>query len=234
MKQYICFEDVKKNYQIGEVQIQALSGVDFTVEQGEFVIVLGASGAGKSTILNILGGMDSASSGLVTVGGENITEYNDHELTKYRRENVGFIFQFYNLISNLTALENVEFAAEVCKNHLDPKEVLDRVGLSARRKNFPTQLSGGEQQRVAIARAIAKNPDMLLCDEPTGALDYMTGKNVLALLQEVNREFNKTVILITHNSLIAPIADKVVRVKSGKIDGISVNAVKAEVQDLEW
>lgn len=234
MNQYICFENVKKVYSIGAVEIEALSGVDFSVNEGEFVIVLGASGAGKSTLLNILGGMDKASSGTVLVGGENISSYNDRQMTKYRRENVGFVFQFYNLISNLNALENVEFAADVCKNHLDSKEILHRVGLSGRGKNFPAQLSGGEQQRVAIARAIAKNPQMLLCDEPTGALDYLTGKNVLSLLQEINQEFNKTIILITHNSLIAPIADKVIRVKSGKIDGITLNKTKLNVQDLEW
>lgn len=234
MNNYICFKDVKKVYSIGEIRIEALSGVDFDINEGEFVVVLGASGAGKSTLLNILGGMDTASSGEVVVGGENITGYNDRQITKYRRENVGFVFQFYNLISNLNALENVEFAADVCKNYLDPKEILRKVGLGERGKNFPAQLSGGEQQRVAIARAIAKNPQMLLCDEPTGALDYITGKNVLALLQEINREFNKTVILITHNSLIAPIADKVIHVKSGKIEGIILNEIKANVHDLEW
>lgn len=234
MQQYIRFEDVKKTYHIGEIQIEALSGVDFTVDEGEFVVVLGASGAGKSTILNILGGMDRATNGLVLVNGGNISEYSDRELTKYRREQVGFIFQFYNLISNLTALENVEFAADVCKDHLDPKEILERVGLSSRKKNFPAQLSGGEQQRVAIARAIAKNPKMLLCDEPTGALDYVTGKTVLSLLQEINREYHKTVLLITHNSLIAPMADKVIRVKSGRIDGIECNRQTANVRDLEW
>ncbi len=234
MQQYIRFEDVKKTYHIGEMEIEALSGVDFSVDEGEFVVVLGASGAGKSTILNILGGMDRATSGPVLVNGGNISEYSDRELTKYRREQVGFIFQFYNLISNLTALENVEFAADVCKDHLDPKEILERVGLSARKKNFPAQLSGGEQQRVAIARAIAKNPKMLLCDEPTGALDYVTGKTVLSLLQEVNREYRKTILLITHNSLIAPMADKVIRVKSGRIDDIECNRQTANVRDLEW
>ena len=234
MQEYIRFENVRKVYHIGEMQIEALSGVDFVVEKGEFVVVLGASGAGKSTILNILGGMDRSTSGLVTVGGENISEYNEREMTKYRREQIGFIFQFYNLISNLTALENVEFAADVCKDHTDPLTILERVGLGARKKNFPTQLSGGEQQRVAIARAIAKNPSMLLCDEPTGALDYMTGKNVLALLQEVNVEYKKTVLLITHNSLIAPIADKVIRVRSGKIESVVNNERKADVRELEW
>lgn len=234
MQEYVRFEDVRKIYNIGEVQIEALSGVDFTVDEGEFVVVLGASGAGKSTILNILGGMDHATSGLVMVGGQNISEYNDRQLTRYRREQVGFIFQFYNLISNLTALENVEFAADVCKDHLDPLTILERVGLAARKKNFPTQLSGGEQQRVAIARAIAKNPSMLLCDEPTGALDYVTGKNVLALLQEVNVEYKKTVLLITHNSLIAPMADKVIRVRSGKIESVVKNEYKADVRELEW
>lgn len=234
MKKIIDFKDVTKTYKIGEIDIKALNGVSFDIYEGEFVVVLGASGAGKSTILNILGGMDSATGGRIIVNGEDIKNYNDRQLTKYRRENIGFVFQFYNLVSNLTALENVEFAAEVCKDHLDAKEIMFRVGLSERAKNFPTQLSGGEQQRVAIARAIAKNPLLLLCDEPTGALDYVTGKKVLQLLEEVNSEYNKTVVLITHNSLIAPMADKVIRVKSGEIESVTLNEKKVSVKELEW
>lgn len=230
----IEFKNVKKTYCMGEVEIQALDGVDFSIDGGEFVVVLGASGAGKSTILNILGGMDSATSGEVMVDGEDITKYNAKKLTAYRREKVGFVFQFYNLISNLNALENVEFASSVTANHLDPKKTLDDVGLSERANNFPSQLSGGEQQRVAIARAVAKNPLLLLCDEPTGALDYKTGKLVLKLLENVNREYNKTVILITHNGAIAPMADKIVRVKSGKIDSVELNANRISVDAIEW
>lgn len=234
MSAFIELNHVFKRYQIGEITIDALRDVSFTIEEGEFIIILGASGAGKTTLLNVLGGMDSASEGEVIVDGENIRCDNDHQLTRYRRDKVGFVFQFYNLISNLTAFENVEFAAEVCKDHLDPADVLAKVGLSERAKNFPTQLSGGEQQRVAIARAVAKNPLLLLCDEPTGALDYKTGKKVLSLLVEINRSYQKTVVLITHNSLIAPIADRVIQVKSGEIESIAVNREKAKVEDLEW
>lgn len=234
MSVMIEFKDVTKTYKVGEVEIHALNGVDFSIEEGEFVVVLGASGAGKTTILNILGGMDGATTGEVVVNGENIEKYKDRALTRYRRENIGFVFQFYNLITNLTALENVEFAAEVCRDHLDAAEILAKVGLSERAENFPTQLSGGEQQRVAIARAIAKNPLLLLCDEPTGALDYVTGKLVLKLLQQVNKEYQKTVVLITHNSLIAPMADKVIQVKSGRIEKVSNNTVKTPVEELEW
>jgi putative ABC transport system ATP-binding protein len=234
MNQLIEFQSVTKQYKMGDVVINALSGIDFSIREGEFVIVLGASGAGKSTILNILGGMDTATTGAIKIQGEDISRYKDKELTKYRREKVGFIFQFYNLISNLTALENVEFAAEVCRDHLNPSEIMERVGLSHRAKNFPTQLSGGEQQRVAIARAIAKNPMILLCDEPTGALDYVTGKKVLSLLQQVNKEYGKTIILVTHNSLIAPMADKVIRVKSGTIEEVTINQTKTNVEELEW
>ena len=234
MNQLITLKNVGKQYNIGEVTIDALKDVSFTINEGEFVIILGASGAGKTTLLNILGGMDCASSGDVVVGGENIRTYNDNQLTRYRRDKIGFVFQFYNLISNLNAYENVEFAAEVCKNHLDPGEVLAKVGLSERAQNFPSQLSGGEQQRVAIARAVAKNPLLLLCDEPTGALDYQTGKKVLSLLAEVNQTYRKTVILITHNSLIAPIADKVIRVKSGQIESVERNPQKTDVKELEW
>ena len=230
----IEFKNVCKIYRLGEVEIPALNGVDFTVERGEFVVVLGASGAGKSTVLNILGGMDTATSGNVIVDGEDITEYKQKRLTLYRREKVGFVFQFYNLIANLNALENVEFAASVVSNHLDPAETLERVGLSERAKNFPSQLSGGEQQRVAIARAVAKNPLLLLCDEPTGALDYKTGKMVLQLLEDINRKYDKTVILITHNSAIAPMADKVICMRSGKVESVEYNAERVPIERIEW
>lgn len=230
----IDFRNVSKIYKMGEVSIPALNGASFTVEPGEFVVVLGASGAGKSTILNILGGMDSASSGEVFVDGEDITKYNSKQLTMYRREKVGFVFQFYNLIANLNALENVGFAASVTPNHLDPKETLAAVGLTDRAFNFPSQLSGGEQQRVAIARAVAKNPLLLLCDEPTGALDYKTGKMVLKLLENVNREYNKTVMLITHNSAIAPMADKTIYVKSGAVEDIKQNDNRLTSEQIEW
>ncbi|QMV39781.1 ABC transporter ATP-binding protein [Cohnella cholangitidis] len=234
MNKLIEFKNVTKEYKIGEVQIKALDGVDFTVSEGEFVVILGASGAGKSTILNILGGMDTVSSGQVFVGDQELTKYNEKKLTQYRGEKVGFVFQFYNLIPNLNALENVEFATEVCKNHLDAKDTLDKVGLNNRIKNFPSQLSGGEQQRVAIARAVAKNPLLLLCDEPTGALDYVTGKSVLKLLQDLNKETKKCVVLITHNSAIAPMADKVIKVKSGKIESVTINEEKQSVEGIEW
>lgn len=230
----IEFKNVCKIYKLGEVEIPALNGVDFTVERGEFVVVLGASGAGKSTVLNILGGMDTATSGNVIVDGEDITEYKQKRLTLYRREKVGFVFQFYNLIANLNALENVEFAASVVSDHLDPAETLERVGLSERAKNFPSQLSGGEQQRVAIARAVAKNPLLLLCDEPTGALDYKTGKMVLQLLEDINRKYGKTVILITHNSAIAPMADKVIHMRSGKVESVVCNAERVPIESIEW
>ncbi|MDE6617995.1 MAG: ABC transporter ATP-binding protein [Clostridiales bacterium] len=230
----IEFKNVSKIYKLGEVEIPALNGVDFTVERGELVVVLGASGAGKSTVLNILGGMDTATSGNVIVDGEDITEYKQKQLTLYRRKKVGFVFQFYNLIANLNALENVEFAASVVDDHLDPAETLERVGLSERAKNFPSQLSGGEQQRVAIARAVAKNPLLLLCDEPTGALDYKTGKMVLQLLEDINRKYDKTVILITHNSAIAPMADKVIHMRSGKVEKVEYNAERVPIENIEW
>lgn len=234
MNVLIEFKHVTKEYRIGDVPIQALNGVDLSINEGEFVVILGASGAGKSTILNILGGMDTASSGKVTVRGRDITNFNEKNLTRYRAEEVGFVFQFYNLIPNLNALENVEFATEVCKHHLDAKEILTKVGLENRMANFPSQLSGGEQQRVAIARAVAKNPTLLLCDEPTGALDYVTGKSVLKLLEDLNKETNKCVVLVTHNTAIAPMADKIIRVKSGKIDSVIVNEHKQSVERIEW
>ncbi|KAA0965299.1 ABC transporter ATP-binding protein [Sporosarcina sp. ANT_H38] len=233
-KKLIEFKNVTKEYKLGDVSIKALDGVDFSIYEGEFVVILGASGAGKSTILNILGGMDLASSGEVFVNGNNITQYDDKKLTTFRAEEVGFVFQFYNLIPNLTALENVEFASEVCKDHLNAKEVLEKVGLGERKNNFPSQLSGGEQQRVAIARAVAKNPLLLLCDEPTGALDYNTGKSVLKLLQDLNKETQKCIVLITHNTAIAPIANRVIKVKSGKIDEIITNAETQSIEGLEW
>jgi len=234
VKNLIEFRNVTKEYKVGEVPIKALAGVDFSIAEGEFVVVLGASGAGKSTILNILGGMDTASTGQVLVGNQEITKLNEKKLTEYRAEKVGFVFQFYNLIPNLNALENVEFATEVCKNHLDAKDVLSKVGLKDRIKNFPSQLSGGEQQRVAIARAVAKNPLLLLCDEPTGALDYVTGKAVLKLLQDLNKETKKCVILVTHNSAIAPMADKIIKVKSGMIESVTINQDKQNVEGIEW
>ncbi|PJO44642.1 ABC transporter ATP-binding protein [Lysinibacillus xylanilyticus] len=234
MKKLIEFINVTKEYKIGEVPIKALNGVDFCINEGEFVVILGASGAGKSTILNILGGMDTVTSGQVFVGNQEITRLNEKKLTEYRGEKIGFVFQFYNLIPNLNALENVEFATEVCKNHLNAKDILHKVGLENRIKNFPSQLSGGEQQRVAIARAVAKNPLLLLCDEPTGALDYVTGKSVLKLLQDLNRETKKCVVLVTHNSAIAPMADKIIKVKSGIIESITINEDKQSVEGIEW
>ena len=230
----IEFINVSKEYVMGEVTIKAVDDVSFSIEEGELVVILGASGAGKTTILNILGGMDKVSNGNIWVGGENITGYNDKKLTNYRRDNVGFVFQFYNLITNLNALENVEFAADVCKNHLDAKDILIKIGLGDRFKNFPAQLSGGEQQRVAIARAVAKNPLLLLCDEPTGALDYVTGKSVLKLLCDINREYKKTVIIITHNIALAAMADKVIKVKSGKINEVVINKKKTPIEEIEW
>ncbi|WP_232699149.1 ABC transporter ATP-binding protein [Brevibacillus daliensis] len=234
MKKLIEFTNVTKEYKVGEVTIKALAGVDFSISEGEFVVVLGASGAGKSTILNILGGMDTATTGQVSVGDQEITRFNEKKLTEYRGEKVGFVFQFYNLIPNLNALENVEFATEVCKNHLDAKDILYKVGLKDRIRNFPSQLSGGEQQRVAIARAVAKNPLLLLCDEPTGALDYVTGKSVLKLLQDLNKETKKCVVLVTHNSAIAPMADKIIKVKSGRIESVTMNHNKQSVERIEW
>ncbi|MBD3920421.1 ABC transporter ATP-binding protein [Paenibacillus sp. PR3] len=234
MNKLIEFKQVSKQYQVGEVKIKALDGVDFLINEGEFVVILGASGAGKSTILNILGGMDTATAGQVFVGGQDITRFKDRQLTAYRGEQVGFVFQFYNLIPNLNALENVEFATEVCSDHLDAKRILDQVGLRDRARSFPSQLSGGEQQRVAIARAVAKNPLLLLCDEPTGALDYVTGKSVLKLLQDLNRDTKKCVVLVTHNTAIAPIADKVIKVRSGRIESVTINTNKQSIEGIEW
>ena len=219
---------------MGEVNIEALSGVNFSVDKGEFVVVAGASGAGKSTILNILGGMDSPSGGQIIVDNKYINNYSNKELITYRRYDIGFVFQFYNLVQNLTAKENVELATQICKDPLDIDEVIEAVGLGDRKNNFPAQLSGGEQQRVAIARALAKNPKLLLCDEPTGALDYNTGKSILKLLQDTCRKMNMTVIIITHNLALTPMGDKVIKVKNGKIESVVVNDNPTPVERIEW
>lgn len=232
--EYITFQDVKKVYHVGEVDIYALDGVSFTISKGEFVVIAGASGAGKSTILNILGGMDMASEGQIEVDGSRIDLMQENELTDYRRFDIGFVFQFYNLVQNLTALENVELACEISKNPLDSKEVLKQVGLAERMHNFPSQLSGGEQQRVAIARALAKNPKLLLCDEPTGALDYKTGKQILKLLQTMSKTQHMTIVVITHNLALCPMGDKVIHVKSGKIESIEVNEHPQDIDTIEW
>ena len=231
---YIEFKNVEKIYDMGEIQIKALDRASFGIEKGELVVILGPSGAGKTTCLNILGGMDKATSGKVVVGDDIITNYSNKELITYRRNDIGFVFQFFNLIQNLTALENVELAVQLCKNHLDPEKVLDQVGLKDRIRNFPSQLSGGEQQRVAIARAIAKNPKLLLCDEPTGSLDYKTGKSILKLLEKTARKENMTVIIITHNTAIAPMADKVIKFKNGKVEDIIINKNPLSIDKIEW
>ena len=230
---YISFEHVCKYYQTGDTVVKAVDDVNFTIEKGEFCVVLGPSGAGKTTILNLLGGMDKATSGTITVGGKQIAGLRSPQLTDYRRTDVGFVFQFYNLMPNLTALENVELARQVCKDALDPRTVMEQVGLSQRMNNFPAQLSGGEQQRVSIARALCKNPALLLCDEPTGALDYETGKEVLQLLQDICRDENMTVLIITHNSALAPMAHKVVRFRSGKVVGEDVNPAPTPIADID-
>ncbi len=231
---YIEFRNVVKQYNSGETSIRALDDASFEVEKGELAVILGSSGAGKTTALNILGGMDTATSGQVVVDGNEITNYNKKQLVGYRRTDIGFVFQFYNLVPNLTALENVELAAQVCKDSLDALQTLDKVGLSQRKDNFPAQLSGGEQQRVSIARALAKNPKLLLCDEPTGALDYNTGKQILQLLQDTCRRENITVLLITHNSALAPMADRLIRFKSGKVTEMSCNLNPTPIADIEW
>ncbi|MDO5110763.1 MAG: ABC transporter ATP-binding protein [Clostridia bacterium] len=231
---YISLTGVTKRYKMGEVEINALSGVDFSLEKGQLCIVVGPSGAGKTTLLNILGGMDSCTDGEIVVDGEHIEKYDRKQLTAYRRETVGFVFQFYNLVQNLTALENVELASQICKNPMEPKAVLCQVGLGERLNNFPAQLSGGEQQRVSIARALAKNPKLMLCDEPTGALDYQTGKHVLQLLQQTCREAGMTVIIITHNQALAPMADKVVKVRNGRVSGMVDNPTPTPIEKIEW
>ena len=234
MSAYVEFKNVKKTYKTGEVEIHALNDVNFEIEKGEFCVIVGASGAGKTTILNILGGMDTLTSGSVILDGSEISSYNKKQLTAYRRYDVGFVFQFYNLVGNLTALENVELAAQICKDPLDAATVLDKVGLADRMKNFPAQLSGGEQQRVAIARALAKNPKLLLCDEPTGALDYNTGKAVLKLLQDTCRDTGMTVVVITHNQALTAMADRVITVKSGRISDMRLNENVVDIENIEW
>ena len=234
MDSFIQFKDVKKTYKVGDIEIHASNGVNFEVNKGEFVVIVGPSGAGKTTVLNILGGMDTATDGTLLVDGNDITAYTERQLTGYRRDDIGFVFQFYNLVPNLTALEYVELALQICKNPLDAREVLEEVGLGDRLDNFPAQLSGGEQQRVSIARALAKNPKLLLCDEPTGALDYNTGKSILKLLQDMCRERGMTVIVITHNSALAPMADRLIRIKNGKVSGMEQNPNPVSIDQIEW
>ena len=231
---YIEFKNVNKNYKMGEITIKALDNTNFQIEKGELVVIVGPSGAGKTTTLNILGGMDTATSGEVLVDGKNIATLKGKNLIKYRREDIGFVFQFYNLVPNLTAKENVELATQICKDSLDVDSVIEKVGLENRKNNFPSQLSGGEQQRVAIARAIAKNPKLLLCDEPTGALDYKTGKQILKLLENTCRKEKMTVIIITHNTAIAPMADKVIHFKNGTAESIEINENPMPIENIEW
>lgn len=234
MAAFVELKHVKKTYKMGEVVIKAVDDMSFSVEKGEFVVVVGHSGAGKTTVLNILGGMDKATEGQVFVDGVDVAAFDNRRMTKYRREDIGFVFQFYNLVQNLTALENVELALQICRDHLDAEEILKEVGLEDRKDNFPSQLSGGEQQRVSIARALAKNPKLLLCDEPTGALDYQTGKAILKLLQDTCREKGMTVIVITHNSALTPMADRVIKIKNGRVSEITVNEHPTPVECIEW
>ncbi|WP_418618056.1 ABC transporter ATP-binding protein [Slackia isoflavoniconvertens] len=231
---FVEFKDVRKIYTMGEVQVAAVDGMSFEIEQGELVVVVGPSGSGKTTLLNMMGGMDSCTSGSITLDGARVDQFDEKQLTDYRRYDIGFVFQFYNLVQNLTALENVELASQICRNPLPPADVLAQVGLAHRMDNFPAQLSGGEQQRVAIARAIAKNPKLLLCDEPTGALDYKTGKAILKLLQDTCRETGRTVVLITHNSAFCAIADRVIHVKEGKVERMELNAHPQAAETVEW
>ena len=234
MKDFVKLQDITKIYKMGEIEIRAADNISFSIDKGEFVVIVGPSGAGKTTVLNILGGMDTATSGTLLVDGEEITAYNSRRLTEYRREDIGFVFQFYNLVPNLTALENVELALQICKDSLDARKVMEEVGLGDRLNNFPAQLSGGEQQRVSIARALAKNPKLLLCDEPTGALDYNTGKSILKLLQNMCRERGMTVIVITHNQAIAPMADRLIHIKNGQVSQMELNEHPMSIDDIEW
>lgn len=234
MEEFVKLQDITKIYKMGEVEIRAADKISFSINKGEFVVIVGPSGAGKTTVLNILGGMDTATSGTLLVDGEDITSYDSRQLTGYRREDIGFVFQFYNLVPNLTALENVELALQICKDPLDAAEVLTDVGLGDRLDNFPAQLSGGEQQRVSIARALAKNPKLLLCDEPTGALDYNTGKAILKLLQNMCRERGMTVIVITHNQALAPMADRLIHIKNGQVSRMELNENPTSIDEIEW
>lgn len=234
MEPIVQMHQIRKYYKMGEVTIKAVDGIDFVIEKGEFAVIVGPSGAGKTTVLNILGGMDTSDEGTILVDGEDISKFTDRQLTTYRRNDIGFVFQFYNLVPNLTALENVELASQICKNPLDASSVLEDVGLKDRMHNFPAQLSGGEQQRVAIARALAKNPKLLLCDEPTGALDYQTGKAILKLLQDTCRSKGMTVVVITHNLAISPMADRVIRIKNGMVSEMTVNDSPTSVELIEW
>jgi len=234
MEEFVKLKDITKVYHMGEVEIRAADNINFSIKKGEFVVIVGPSGAGKTTVLNILGGMDTATGGTLTVDGKDITAYDSRQLTGYRRDDIGFVFQFYNLIPNLTALENVELALQICKDPLDAKKVLEDVGLGDRLDNFPAQLSGGEQQRVSIARALAKNPKLLLCDEPTGALDYNTGKAILKLLQNMCRERGMTVIVITHNQALAPMADRLIHIKNGQVSHMETNENPMSLDEIEW
>ena len=234
MDEFVKLQNITKIYKMGEVEIRAADGISFYVRKGEFVVIVGPSGAGKTTVLNILGGMDTATEGTLLEAGKNITEYTGRQLTGYRREDIGFVFQFYNLVPNLTALENVELALQICRDPLDARKVLEEVGLGDRLNNFPAQLSGGEQQRVSIARALAKNPKLLLCDEPTGALDYNTGKSILKLLQNMCRERGMTVIVITHNQAIAPMADRLIHIKNGRVSRMETNERPMSIDEIEW
>ena len=234
MEEFVKLKDITKVYHMGEVEIRAADNINFSIKNGEFVVIVGPSGAGKTTVLNILGGMDTATGGTLTVDGKDITAYDSRQLTGYRRDDIGFVFQFYNLIPNLTALENVELALQICKDPLDAKKVLEDVGLGDRLDNFPAQLSGGEQQRVSIARALAKNPKLLLCDEPTGALDYNTGKAILKLLQNMCRERGMTVIVITHNQALAPMADRLIHIKNGQVSHMETNENPMSIDEIEW
>lgn len=234
MTSFVEFKNVYKRYKMGEVTITASDGVEFQINKGEFVVIVGASGAGKTTVLNILGGMDTCDEGQIFVDGKDIAKFSKKEMTRYRRYDIGFVFQFYNLVQNLTAKENVELATQICKDAMDPETVLNQVGLGERLNNFPAQLSGGEQQRVSIARALAKSPKLLLCDEPTGALDYNTGKTILKLLQDTCRETGMTVIVITHNQAIAPMADRVIKIKNSKVSKVTLNESPEPVESIEW